>query len=578
MAKETDIGTILLNQGILNRDQLAMARRRAARQKIALARAITDLNLASEEETYRALAELHGLEFVEPEKLTVDRSVRDMAPIKLVLHYRFVPIRFDGGVLTLAFSEPPPLSEMGNLRLLLGHRIRVALATPSGIHAFIKRNYGLGAETIQHLRQEEDQYTDLREEITFDVETPDEPGELDASISRFVNQILMEALRLEATDIHIEPYVTRIRLRYRIDGVLQDIPVPPGLRQLYPAIISRLKVMAGLNITEKRVPHDGRISMKTGTEEYDLRVSIIPTTFGEGVCLRILGRETMFLDLEQLGMEPEQQRIVEELTRLPQGMVLLTGPTGSGKTTTLYAILAHANDEDRKIVTIENPVEYKLEGISQIQIRPEVGLDFSNCLRSVLRHDPDVILIGEIRDQETAEIAIRSAQTGHLVFSTLHTNDSVSAVTRLLEMKVEPFLIGSSLVCSIAQRLARRVCRHCMREAAEIPDSIRREMAAVLDIAPDEVRAWEGTGCVECNENGYRGRVALYEFFVLDEEIMDALSPGVKTGELRRMAKGRGWRSLREQGWIKVQNGIISIDENQRLTRSLKFRIPKDSI
>jgi len=290
------------------------------------------------------------------------------------------------------------------------------------------------------------------------------------------------------------------------------------------------------------------------------------------VCLRILGRESMFLDLEQLGMEKEQQEVVEELTQLPQGMVLLTGPTGSGKTTTLYALLAHANDEGRKIVTIENPVEYKLEGVSQIQIRPEVGLDFSNCLRSVLRHDPDVILIGEIRDQETAEIAIRSAQTGHLVFSTLHTNDSVSAVTRLLEMKVEPFLIGSSLVCSIAQRLARRVCRHCMVEDTAIPDPVREEMAASLNLKAEEVRAWKGRGCVECNDKGDRGRVALYEFFILDEEIMDALSPGVKTGELRNLAKKQGWRSLREQGWFKVQNGIISVEENQRLTRSLKLR------
>ncbi len=571
MARKRDIGSILLDKAALTSDQLDSARRRAARQKIPLVRAVTDLNLASEEVVYRASAEYHGLEFVHPDKFEIDRSVLDLAPIKLVLHYRLAPIRFEGGVLTVAMSDPPDLSEMGNLRLLLGFRIRVAIATPSGIHAFIKRNYGLGAETIQHLRQDESA-ADLDREITFDVDTSDETGEMDSSISRFVNQILLEALRLDATDIHIEPYTSAIRLRYRIDGVLQNIPVPPGLRQLYPSIISRLKVMADLNITEKRVPHDGRISMKTGTDSYDLRVSIIPTTFGEGVCLRILGRESMFMDLEQLGMEEVQQSAVEELTQLPQGLVLLTGPTGSGKTTTLYALLAHANDEGRKIVTIENPVEYKLEGISQIQIRPEVGLDFSSCLRSVLRHDPDIILIGEIRDQETAEIAIRSAQTGHLVFSTLHTNDSVSAITRLLEMRVEPFLIGSSLVCSIAQRLARRVCRHCMKEVTEIPDDIREEMASALGNKPAETRAWHGEGCVECNESGARGRVALYEFLIMDEPLMDALEPGVKTGELRRLARGSGWRSLREQGWLKVQNGIVPFEENQRLTRTLKLR------
>ncbi len=571
MASGRDIGAALLEKEEVTPEQLEMARRRSRRQRIPLVRALTELNLVSEEAAYRASARFHGLEFVEPEKMSVDRSVLDLVPIKMVLHYRLAPVRFENGVVTLAFSDPPDLSEMGNLRLLIGYRIRTVLATPSGIHAFIKRNYGLGAETIQHLRQEES-LSDFNQEITFDVDTSEEPGELDASISRFVNQILMEALRLGATDVHIEPYAESIRLRYRIDGVLQTIPVPPGLRQLYPTIISRLKVMADLNITEKRIPHDGRISMKTGADAYDLRVSIIPTTFGEGVCLRILGRENMFMDLEQLGMEEEQRRIVEELTGLPQGMVLLTGPTGSGKTTTLYAMLAHANDEGRKIVTIENPIEYKLEGVSQIQIRPEVGLTFSSCLRSVLRHDPDVILIGEIRDQETAEIAVRSAQTGHLVFSTLHTNDSVSAVTRLLEMRVEPFLIGSTLVCSIAQRLARRICRHCRREETDVPDAVREEMASALGIKPEEARAWTGAGCVECNDLGYRGRVALYEFFILDEAIMDALDPGVKTGELRRMARKGGWRSLREQGWKKVLDGTISLEENQRLTHRLQIR------
>ena len=384
-----------------------------------------------------------------------------------------------------------------------------------------------------------------------------------------VNQILLEALRLEATDIHIEPYQSTIKLRYRIDGVLQDIPVPAGLRQLYNSIVSRLKVMAGLNIAERRVPHDGRIGMKTGNEEYDLRVSIIPTPYGEAVCLRILGRQSMFFDMYQLGMEPEQRALLEQLTRLPQGLVLITGPTGSGKTTTLYAALAHANSGDRKIVTIENPIEYQLEGISQIQINSEVGLTFSTGLRSVLRHDPDVILIGEIRDMETAEISVRAAQTGHLVFSTLHTNDSVSAIPRLLDMKIEPFLLASSLVCSIAQRLARRICRHCMIPDENISEETRQEMAESLGIKPEEVQAWVGKGCVECNEMGYRGRVALYEFFVINDEIVDVLTPGTTASTLREAGRKHGWRPIREHGWIKVQNGTISIDENQRLTRRI---------
>src|SRR6266566_2365315 len=266
------------------------------------------------------------------------------------------------------------------------------------------------------------------------------------------------------------------------------------MRQLHSAIVSRLKIMAGLNIAEKRLPHDGRIAMKTGGEEYDLRVSIVPTKHGEAVGLRILGRQSLFLDLGQLGMEPNQEAVFAQLTQLPQGLVLLTGPTGSGKTTTLYTALAQANDESRKIVTFEDPIEYQLEGTVQIQMREQIGLTFATGLRSVLRHDPDVVLVGEIRDLETAEIAVRAAQTGHLVLSTLHTNDSISAVTRLLEMRIEAYLISSSLVCSISQRLARRICRHCAIEDREISQSVREEMAAALSIRAEEVRAWKGRG------------------------------------------------------------------------------------
>ncbi|TVR46387.1 MAG: type II/IV secretion system protein [Puniceicoccaceae bacterium] len=568
MDEARDLGELLVKRGVLTARQLDTARRREVRQKIPLHRALTDLSLASEEEIYRALAEITGLVYVDPSELSVNREVLEAVPVKLALHYRMVPVSLEGGLLTLAFAEPPGAPELGRLRLLLTHRIQVRLTTPSAVHAFIRRNYGLGAETILQLRRQDDE-PDSSREIVFDVHTPAESSPLDASISQFVNQILSEALRLEATDIHLEPYLETVRLRYRIDGLLQDIPLPAGLRQLYPSLVSRLKVMADLNITERRIPHDGRISMKLGDRDYDLRVSIIPTTFGEAVCLRILGQQSLLINLAQLGMEPPQQALMEELTRLPQGLVLLTGPTGSGKTTTLYAALAHASDEARKIITIENPVEYKLAGVSQIQVREEVGLGFTSGLRSVLRHDPDVILIGEIRDTETAEIAIRSAQTGHLVFSTLHTNDSVSAITRLIEMGVEPFLVGSSVVCSIAQRLARRICRHCQEPDPDIPQEMRDEMVAALGIDPGEVKAMVGRGCVECTGRGTRGRVALYEFLVLTDPLADAIEPGLKTGRLRELARSEGWRSLRETAWTKVREGLVSIDELQRLTRRL---------
>jgi general secretion pathway protein E/type IV pilus assembly protein PilB len=565
-----EVGDLLFAQGKLDEKQLEQVRRRQLRLGIAQHRAIVDLNYASEEDTCRALAALHGLEFIDLSRLDFTKGLLEQVPVKVIFHYHTVPISVEGDLVTLALSEPPRAMELGNLRLLLGKRLKIVLATPSAIHAVLKNHFGLGAETIQRLRDDR-RLTDIDEEIVFDVKSAEDDTTVDATIAAFVDQILVEALRLQATDVHIEPFTNTIRLRYRIDGIMQPVPVPAGLRQVYGAIVSRLKIMAGLNIAEKRLPHDGRIAMKMEKEEYDLRVSIIPTKHGEGVCLRILGHQSLFLDLGQLGMEPRQEALFAELTQLPQGLVLITGPTGSGKTTTLYAALAHANDESRKIITLEDPIEYQLEGVAQIQVRDDIGLTFSSGLRSILRHDPDVVLVGEIRDAETAEIAVRSAQTGHLVFSTLHTNDSVSAITRLADMGIEPFLISSSLVCSVAQRLVRRICRHCLTPDDSIPEGIRNEMSRALDLEPAEVKAWKGQGCLECNRKGYRGRVALYEFFLISDEIADAIGPGVKAGQLREAARRYGWRSLRENGWAKVQTALVPVEEQQRMTRRLEI-------
>jgi type II secretory ATPase GspE/PulE/Tfp pilus assembly ATPase PilB-like protein len=563
-----EVGDVLLEQGKLTEQQLDQVRRRQKRLNIPQHRAVVDLNFASEEDTWRALAVVSHLEFVDPVAMEVTRETVEQVPIKFVFHYRLLPVGLEDDVLVLAFSEPPRQMEQGNLRLVLGKRFKGVLATPSSIHAVIKKHFGLGAETIQKLREERGG-AEISQEIVFDVQGKEADSALESTVSAFVDQILTEALRLQATDIHLEPYANSVRLRYRVDGILETVPVPADMRFLHSAVISRLKIMAGLNIAEKRLPHDGRIAMKTGTDEYDLRVSVVPTKHGEAVSLRILGRQSLFLDLSQLGMEPNQESVFGKLTALPQGMVLLTGPTGSGKTTTLYTALAQANDEGRKIITFEDPIEYQLDGTVQIQVREQIGLTFATGLRSVLRHDPDVVLVGEIRDLETAEIAVRAAQTGHLVFSTLHTNDSISAVTRLLEMHIEPYLIASSLVCSISQRLARRICRHCAQEDKEIPAAIREEISSALTIKPEEVRAWKGLGCVECNQKGHRGRVAVYEFFLLNEAIADLIRPGLRTGELRRAARKLGWRSLREMGWFKVQRGLIPISEQERWTRTL---------
>jgi general secretion pathway protein E/type IV pilus assembly protein PilB len=570
-APQTEPAMLLFQQGKLGARELEQVRRRQERLGVPQHRALVDLNYATEEDTWRALAEIQNVEFVDLTTRPVDAEALKAVPVKFIFHYHMVPCALEGEQLTIAFSELPRPMELGNLRLLLNKRIKVALATPSSIHALLKSQFGLGAETIQKLREDRN-LADGSEDIVFDVKTGDDASAVDATISRFVDQILVEALRLQATDIHIEPYYTSIRLRYRIDGIMQNVPVPEGIRELHGAIVSRLKIMGGLNIAEKRLPHDGRIAMKTGGEEYDLRVSIIPTKHGETVCLRILGRQSLFLDMGQLGMEPAHERLFAEITSLPQGLVLITGPTGAGKTTTLYAALAHANDARRKIITIEDPIEYQLEGVSQIQVREDIGLSFATGLRSVLRHDPDVVLIGEIRDAPTAEIAVRAAQTGHLVFSTLHTNDSVSAVTRLIEMKIEPFLIGSSLVCSIAQRLTQRVCLHCRVPDPDIPPAIREEMASALGLSADEIRAFKGAGCVECGQRGYRGRVAIYEFFLMTDEVADSIEPGVRAGLLRKLARKEGWRSLRELAWAKVQAGLIPVSEQQRLTRHLNLQ------
>jgi general secretion pathway protein E/type IV pilus assembly protein PilB len=567
-AAPKEAGDLLLEQGKLTEQQLDQVRRRQRRLGLPQHRAIVDLNFASEEDTWRALAASNRLEFVDPVALDLKRETLELVPIKFIFHYHLLPLGLEEDCLTLAFSEPPTQMEQGNLRLLLSKRFKIVLAAPSSIHAVIKKNFGLGAETIQKLREDR-AGAEINQEIVFDVQGKETDSALEATVSAFVDQILQEALRLRATDIHLEPYANSIRLRYRVDGILETVPVPADMRHLHPAVVSRLKIMAGLNIAEKRLPHDGRIAMKTGAEEYDLRVSIVPTKYGEAVCLRILGRQSLYLDLSQLGMEPNQEAVLAQLTQLPQGLVLLTGPTGSGKTTTLYTALAQANDEGRKVITFEDPIEYQLEGTVQIQVRDQIGLTFASGLRSVLRHDPDVVLVGEIRDFETAEIAVRAAQTGHLVFSTLHTNDSISAVTRLLEMRIEAYLIASSLVCSISQRLARRICRHCAEEDLAIPASTREEMAAALSLPAEQVKAWKGRGCVECNQKGHRGRVAIYEFFLPNEAVRDLIQPALRTGELREAARKLGWRSLREMAWLKVQRGLIPVSEQERWTRTI---------
>lgn len=573
----TDLLSVLISEEALTEDQAEQVRRRMRRARTTSHQAILDLGFCSQEVVYRALSQCNGLPFLILAKEDISDEATAKVPAKVALHYQFVPLNIERGTLKAAFSSPPSIRDRENLRLLLGVRLDPVLATPKEISATLKSVYGLGAEKVIQLSQDKRAQRGATAEGTFDnkeVEALDQAADAEeASIIQLVNEIILDGVKQDATDIHIEPFRDTVKLRYRIDGMLREIPTPPGMVDLHEAIVSRCKIMARLNIAEKRLPHDGRIRINVGGEFCDLRVSIMPTRFGETICLRILTRRSIFLSMSQLGLNKRQHAILTQLVGLPHGIVLVTGPTGSGKTTTLYASLAQVRDAnpERKIITVENPVEYELEGTSQIQMHAEIGLTFASALRSILRHDPDIILVGEIRDNETAEIAIQSALTGHLVLSTLHTNDSVGAVNRLVNMGIEEYLVAASLMASLAQRLVRRICSNCKVEDEFITRRVRAEIADVLDIPSEDVSAWHGEGCLECNHTGYKGRVAIYEFFLLDEEITDMVSAGRTTSELRKAAIERGMRTLRMDGWEKVAAGLTSVEEVTRITSTFQI-------
>lgn len=572
-----DVIDILLAQKELTDEQADQARRRMRRSQIPAHQAVMDLGYSTQEKIYRALSQITGLPFVIlGEQKIAEDATKKVTP-KVALRYQFVPLALERGTLKAAFSNPPSIRDRETLRLLLGLRLDPCLATPNEVNSTLKQIYGLGAGKVIQITQERkaqqlntqiEAFED-RDEQNLDSSAQSE----DASIIQLVNEIISEAIKQHTTDIHIEPFRDKIRLRYRIDGMLREIPTPPGMIKLHDAIVSRLKIMARLNIAEKRLPHDGRIRLVLNGEPIDLRVSIMPTRFGETICLRVLASSSIFIEMSKLGLSKYQLAILGKLVSLPHGIVLVTGPTGSGKTTTLYAALAYVRDKnpERKIITVENPVEYELQGTSQIQMHAEIGLTFATALRSILRHDPDIILVGEIRDNETAEIAIQSALTGHLVLSTLHTNDSVGAVNRLVNMGIEPYLVAASLVASLAQRLVRRICKHCKVEDDNIPRRVRAEIADTLGIAAEDVKAWKGTGCLECDHTGYRGRVAIYEFFLLDEEIQDMVAAHAGTSDLRKAALERGMKTLRQDGWDKVNQGATTIDEIQRITSTFQI-------
>ncbi len=572
--RRRDLLELLQEQGDITSEEADQARNRQRRARCSIQDALMDLGNVSQDVIFRGVAAINELPFIDLKEAQIQDEAIQQIPRKVVLRYQFVPVKIEKGHLTAAFSEPPGIRERQQLRTLLGiQRINPVIATPQDIEMTNKNLFGLGMETVIEIEKTGTFSSDLatlREATVQDLET----DALDASVGKLVNMFLIEALQMDATDIHIEPFENDVQLRFRIDGMLRAIPAPAGLKNLHAALISRVKVQANLNIAEHRLPHDGRLRVTLKDEVFDLRVSILPTRFGETLNMRILNRESIFFEMPDLGLEDDNLRIMYRLLDLPHGMVLVTGPTGSGKSTTLYAALDKTDKDQRKVITVEDPVEYQMDGISQIQIRAPIGLTFARGLRSILRHDPDIILVGEIRDHETAEIAIRSALTGHLVLSTLHTNDSVGAITRLIDMDVDPFLVSSSLVASIAQRLTRRICKHCKEpeDPKDVPERIREEIARTLRMPEPEVQTYRGKGCHQCGGTGYRGRVGIFEIFLMDEELEDMVTRGVTSVEIRQNARNKGMRNLRMDGWRKVMKGYTTVDEILRITTAFDLR------
>ncbi len=516
--------------------------------------------MKTEEEILQWLAAEYFLPYYNLENCTFDRQLLSQFPARILLKEELIPVQKVNGSIEIATSRLFATQGLDTLRSLTSLRLKPVLAPREAIQRELKKRLGVGADTID-LMEEQLSFQVVDEGIEEDVDL-DKAAE-DASIIKFVNQILGDAIELRATDIHLEPFEDELRIRYRIDGVLQEVPSPAQIKRFQPAIVSRIKILSHLNIAEKRVPQDGRIKIRIKDSEVDVRVSIIPMLHGEAVVMRLLRQDSTILDLSQLKMAERELKLFRSILELPHGIVLVTGPTGSGKTTTLYTALSEINDFERKIVTIEDPIEYQLKGINQIQVSEKSGLTFARGLRSILRHDPDVILIGEIRDQETAQIAVQASLTGHLVFSTLHTNDAPGAITRLIDMGVEPYLVASSLEAIIAQRLVRVLCPHCkIEDLSKKTESIKKRIGL-----PDNITIYKSAGCEICRQTGFYGRRAVFEMVALNNEIREMVLQDHSSGEIRQAAYRSGMKSLSEDGWRLVREGVTTVNEVLRVTK-----------
>jgi len=557
------LGDILVARGLVSREALdgAVGRQQECGEYIGTV--LVERGLIEEKALLAVLAELTGLPVLDLPHLRIPAEVIGRIPAKFAWHHRIMPVELAQTTLTIAVANPYDPWPVDDLETHFGLRVSKALASAADIRDAIERHYGVAADAIERIMDEEPEAPAANAAFLPAGATEDLEKTADsASVIRVVNDVINQAIAERATDIHLENFGDEARLRYRVDGVLRDARISTDLRFLYPAIVSRIKIMSGLDIIERRIPQDGRAKVKVGPREYDLRISAIPTIHGENIVIRILPT-TLLLSLGDLGMVAEDLARIDRLIRCPNGILFVTGPTGSGKSTTLYASLKKLNLPGGKLVTIEDPVEYALKGVSQVQVNPKIGLSFARALRHMLRHDPDVIMVGEIRDQETASIAIRAALTGHLVLSTLHTNDAAGAVTRLLDIGVEPYLVASSARAFVAQRLVRVLCPAC-----RVPCALDAEAAAEFGLAPaDAPPVYRAKGCERCAHSGFKGRTGLYEILMVTAPIRELIVQRAPADQIKHRAVELGMRTLLKDGFEKVARGITTAEEVLQVAR-----------
>ena len=565
--KSRKIGRILTKMGVVNRNQVSEALEHQKQRRMPLGELLIDLGYASQEDVSMALAAQAGMAMIDLDGITVPSDIISMVPAEMAQTYQMVPVKHNktSNTLTVVLKSADNFRAVDDLRLLLGFNVEPTIGNAEQVDRLIGQLYGADDESLTSLI--DDLASDAKlEELkdrgeSIDLETLVEAAE-DNKVKRLLNLVLLQAIKDRSSDIHFEPFEDEFKMRYRIDGVLYDMIPPP--KHLGIPIVSRIKVMANLDIAERRLPQDGRIELTVGSNPIDLRVSVLPTMFGESIVMRVLDRSNVQLDLDKIGLRNDDLDLISQLIKKPNGIVIVTGPTGSGKTTTLYAALSTLNTTDVKILTAEDPVEYDIDGLCQVQILPDMGLTFAAALRSFLRQDPDTILVGETRDLETAQIAVQASLTGHLVFTTLHTNDAPSTIARLLDLGLEPFLVTATLEGIVAQRLVRRICANC-KETYEPTEQQLME----LQLTPEDLAGktlYRGQGCEACNHSGYKGRMAIFEIMLLDDELRNLIMQRASTQAIRTNSRKRGMRTLHQSGMLAIYDGQTTIDEVVRET------------